>query len=201
MTYHSFKEALGRLAAALVIGLAVAAPASAEVPIGEDGLHKPDWVEQTFLDLREDLGEANAQGKRLLIILEQLGCIYCKSMHEEVFPIPSIDALIRENFYVVQMNIYGDKEVTDFDGTVLSEKDMALRWNVIFTPTMIFMPEEVGADETAVSGSVAYLPGAFKPRMAHALFTWVKDEIYLEEPQLQRYYAQEYFNKDKDIYE
>jgi hypothetical protein len=32
------------------------------------------------------------------------------------------------------MNLFGDVEVTDFDGTVLSEKDMAVRWGVMFTP-------------------------------------------------------------------
>lgn len=186
------------LAAALT--LILAAPALAEIPIGEDGLHKPDWVRETFLDLRDDLAEANAEEKRLLIIAEQRGCIYCLEMHENVFPIPSIDALIRENFFVVQINIYGDKEVTDFDGTTLPEKEMALRWGVIFTPTMIFMPTEVPEDRTAVQSAVTFLPGAFKPRMAHALFTWIKDEGYLTEPQLQRYYVENYFNVDKDIY-
>jgi thioredoxin-related protein len=186
-----------RAAVLVLAGLAV--PAVAEVPVGEDGLHKPDWVRDTFLDLREDLAEANAEGKRLLIIAEQLGCIYCKEMHESVFPVPSIDALIRENFFVVQINIYGDKEVTDFDGTVLREKDMALRWGVIFTPTMIFMPAEVAEGKTAISGAVAFLPGAFKPNMTHALFTWIKDEIYLTEPQLQRYFVENYYNVGKDV--
>lgn len=185
-------------AAALVLA-ALAAPAAAEVPVGEDGLHKPDWMRDTFLDLREDLAEANAEGKRLLIIVEQLGCIYCTEMHESVFPVPSIDALIRENFFVVQINIYGDKEVTDFDGTVLREKEMALRWGVIFTPTMIFMPTEVVEGKTATSGAVAFLPGAFKPNMTHALFTWIKDEIYLTEPQLQRYFVENYYNVGKDV--
>ncbi|MCB1357641.1 MAG: thioredoxin family protein [Maritimibacter sp.] len=189
---------LRRFAALALLGLAT--PTFAEIPIGEDGLHKPDWVRETFLDLRDDLAEANQEGKRLLIIAEQRGCIYCKKMHEEVFPIASIDKLIRENFFVVQINIYGDKEVTDFDGTTLSEKDMAVRWGVIFTPTMLFMPEDVPEDVIAPRGAVAFLPGAFEPRMAHALFTWIKDKAYLTEPQLQRYYVDEYFNVDRDIY-
>ena len=191
---HTLANAL-RAAAMLIV---LAAPTLAEVPLGEDGLHKPDWVRDTFLDLRDDLAEANAEGKRLLIIAEQLGCIYCKEMHENVFPIASIDTLIRENFYVVQVNIYGDKEVTDFDGTTLSEKDMALRWGVIFTPTMIFMPTEV-PDKMATTGAVAFLPGAFKPNMTHALLTWVKDEIYLTEPQLQRYFVENYYNTGFDV--
>ena len=119
--------------AALVL---FALPAMA-VELGDDGLHKPDWLRETFKDLREDLAEANAEGKRLLITVEQRGCIYCTTMHEEVFPDPKIDALIRQSYFVVQLNLFGDVEVTDFDGTVMSEKEIAMRWGVMFTPTLI----------------------------------------------------------------
>ncbi len=57
--------------------------------LGDDGLHKTDWMRETFMDLREDLAEANEEGRRLMIIIEQRGCIYCKKMHEEVFPTDS----------------------------------------------------------------------------------------------------------------
>ncbi|MDP5359885.1 MAG: thioredoxin family protein, partial [Paracoccaceae bacterium] len=103
----------------------------------------------TFKDLREDLEEANAEGKRLLIIIEQRGCIYCTKMHEEVFPMPEIDAALNDQFFVIQINMFGDVEVTDFDGTTLPEKDMVRRWNALFTPTMMFFPQEVPEDVTA----------------------------------------------------
>ena len=32
--------------------------------VGDDGLHKTPWMQDTFKDLREDLEEANAEGKR-----------------------------------------------------------------------------------------------------------------------------------------
>ena len=99
---------------ALTAALLVAASPLWAVTLGDDGLHKPDWLHETFKDLREDLTEANAAGKRLLLIVEQRGCIYCTKMHEEVFPDPAIDALIRENYFVVQINLFGDVEVTDF---------------------------------------------------------------------------------------
>ena len=47
----------------------------------------------------------------LAIIFEQRGCIYCKKMHEEVFPIPEIDAYINDHYFVIQMNLFGDVEV------------------------------------------------------------------------------------------
>jgi thioredoxin-related protein len=87
--------------------------------LGDDGLHKAPWMRDTFKDLGEDLAEATDEGKRLMIIIEQRGCIYCKKMHEEVFPIEEIASYIDENFFVVQINMFGDVEVTDFDGTTL----------------------------------------------------------------------------------
>ncbi|THD84994.1 DUF255 domain-containing protein [Aliigemmobacter aestuarii] len=176
-----------RAGAALVAAVLALPLAAAE--LGDDGLHKPTWLRDTFKDLSEDLAEANAEGKRLLIIVEQRGCIYCTQMHEEVYPDPEIDALIRENFFVVQMNLFGDVEVTDFDGTVLSEKDMAVRWGVMFTPTMIFLPEEVAEGQTAAQAAVAVMPGAFGKGTTSALLTWVKDKTYENGEHFQKYLA------------
>ena len=166
--------------------LPLAAPAAT---LGDDGLHKPTWLRETFKDLREDLAEANAEGKRLLIVVEQRGCIYCTEMHEKVYPAPKIDALIRDSYFVVQMNLFGDVEVTDFDGTVLPEKDMAVRWGVMFTPTMIFLPEEVADGATAAESAVAIMPGAFGIGTTEALLTWVRDKGYVTGEHFQKYLA------------
>ena len=106
--------------------------------MGDDGLHKAPWMRDTFKDLSEDLADANAEGKRLMVIIEQRGCIYCKKMHEEVFPVTKIADYIEENFFVVQINMFGDVEVTDFDGTVLPEKEMVRRWGAPQRRTISF---------------------------------------------------------------
>lgn len=177
-------------AAALTLSLSLPALAVDVPPLGDDGLHKPTWLRETFKDLREDLAEANAEGKRLLVIVEQRGCIYCTKMHEEVFVEPEIDTLIRDNYFVVQMNLFGDVEVTDFDGEILPEKDMAVKWGVMFTPTMIFLPEEVGEGRTAAEAAVANMPGAFGKQTTAALLTWVKDHGYESGEHFQKYLAE-----------
>ena len=60
--------------------------------VGDDGLHKQPWMRDTF----KDLAEATAEGKRLMVMIEQRGCIYCKKMHEEVFVIPEIAQYIED---------------------------------------------------------------------------------------------------------
>ena len=177
-------------AAAVAICLALPLAAAEVAPLGDDGLHKPDWLRETFKDMREDLAEANAEGKRLMIIFEQRGCIYCTKMYEEVFPVPEIDALIRDSYFVVQMNLFGDVEVTDFDGETLPEKDMALKWGVMFTPTLIFLPEDVPDGATANSAAVAMMPGAFGKGTTAALLTWVRDHGYANGENFQKYVAE-----------
>ncbi|HAR53521.1 MAG TPA: thioredoxin, partial [Roseovarius nubinhibens] len=161
-------------------------------------LHKTDWMRDTFKDLREDLAEANAEGKRLAIIMEQRGCVYCTQMHEEVFPQPVLADYIRDNFFVVQMNLHGDTEVTDFDGEALSEKQAARKWGMLFTPTILFLPEEVAEDQTAAQSAVAVMPGAFGLGTTIDMFTWVAEKRYeLDNGEdFQRYHARRIQERD-----
>ena len=173
-----------------LLAICLALPLSA-AELGDDGLHKTDWMRDTFKDLREDLAEANAEGKRLALFFEQRGCVYCTKMHEEVFPRPVISDYIRENYFVVQLNLYGDVEVTDFDGEVLKEKQAARKWSVLFTPTILFMPEKVGEDQTAQQAAVAVMPGAFGGGTTLDMFTWVNEKRYALDngEDFQRYHA------------
>lgn len=178
--------------AVLAAGLAAAAaPAAAETRLGDDGLHKAPWMRETFLDLREDLAEANAEGKRFAIIFEQRGCIYCTKMHKEVFPRDEVAEYLNDNYFVVQLNLHGDLEVVDLDGDVRSEKDMARKWGILFTPTLMFLPEEVDGDATAPQAAVATMPGAFGWQTVLDMLTWVNEKRYEldTEEDFQRYHA------------
>lgn len=175
---------------AFVAALVLAAPLGA-AEMGDDGLHKAPWQRDTFKDLAEDLDEANAEGKRLLVMVEQRGCIYCKKMHEEVFPIPEIDALLNDAFFVVQINMFGDVEVVDFDGEALSEKDLVKKWGLLFTPTLLFFPEE--AEEKPGSAlAVATVPGAFGRWTTQNMLTWVLEKGYDTDEPFQKYHARKF---------
>ena len=163
--------------------------ASIAATLGEDGLHKADWQHQTFMDMREDHEAAKAEGKTLLIMWEQQGCIYCTKMHEDVFPIEDINAMLNDEFYVVQYNLFGDLEVTDFDGEVLPEKDMALKWRVMFTPNLMFFPDEIPEGVTAVEAAAVNMPGAFGQWTMRNLMTWVREKGYEGEENFQKYHA------------
>ena len=175
----------------LILLTALFAATAAASEIGDDGLHKADWMRDTFLDLGEDLEEARAEGKRLMIMVEQRGCVYCKKMHEEIFPDPEITQMIEDNYFVVQINLHGDVEVTDFDGDVQSEKDMVRKWGVLFTPTILFMPDDQPDGQTAAQAAVAHIPGAFGKGTTLDMLTWVAEKRYLLDggEDFQRYHA------------
>lgn len=181
MTPITRRTALSGAAAALFTAIALAAapgPAAAEGWIGDDGLHKQTWMRETFLDLGEDLAEAGAEGKRLAIFFEQRGCIYCREMHEDVFSDPEISRYIEDNFFVVQLNLHGDREAVDLDGDARAEKDLARKWGILFTPTILFLPEAAGEGETVAESAVARMPGAFGKGTTIDMFTWVAEKRY-----------------------
>ncbi|NVK47762.1 MAG: thioredoxin fold domain-containing protein [Rhodobacteraceae bacterium] len=176
---------------------AFAFPALA-VEMGDDGLHKTAWQRDTFKDLREDLAEANAEGKRLLVMVEQRGCIYCKKMHEEVYPDPEITKMIEDNFFVIQINMFGDVEVTDFDGETLPEKDMVQKWGALFTPTNLYFPEEVAEGVSAKDAAVATVPGAFGKLTTYNMMQWVLDHGYEGDEPFQKYHARQVVRQQEE---
>ena len=179
------------LAFALVGGTAAAAKDERLPPpeMGDDGLHKQAWFQDTFLDLSEDLEEAHSQNKRLVIIWEQRGCPYCKATHEVNLRIPKIVDYLKDNFFILQLNMWGDREVTDFDGETVPEKALARKYRVLFTPTFQFFPEtlEDAKGKPGAEAEVLRIPGYFKPFHFYFLFRYAREKGYEKEPSFQRW--------------
>lgn len=178
-----------RILIACLTAFVLALPAVAEV--GDDGLHKADWLRETFKDLPEDMAEAQAEGKRVLLLIEQRGCSYCRDMHEKTFPDPRIKTLLENVYFPVQINLHGDIEIVDSDGETLSEKAATRKWGMMFTPTMIFLPPELDPELSASAQAVSVMPGAFSVGTTLDMMTWVAEERYLDqsEEDFQRYHA------------
>lgn len=179
-----------RLLIAFGMVLALVVPAMA-AEIGDDGLHKEPWMRDTFKDLREDLAEANAEGKRFVVMVEQRGCIYCKKMHEEIYSDAKLSEFIGDNFFVVQLNLHGSDSAIDFDGEEMAQSDMMRKWGILFTPTVLFFDEDVPEGVPAPQAAVAMMPGAFAKGTTTDMYTWVLEKRYAIEngEDFQRYHA------------
>ena len=132
----------------IALALACMAPGYAAQPApeafapGPHAIDIPSWFRETFLDLREDIGEAAKAQKRLMIYFGQDGCPYCRELMRVNFSQKKIVDKTRRHFDAVALNIWGDREVTWIDGKVRSEKDFAAFLQVQFTPTLLFLDEK-----------------------------------------------------------
>lgn len=178
---------LRRLSLALALA---AAPLLAAAEPAPGDLHTKPWFAVTFLDMAEDLETATAEGKRLAIVVEQTGCIYCRKMHEELLTDPEVADFIKEHFMVVQLNMFGDREVTDLDGEAMTEREAIRKWAVTFTPTIIFMPETVAeADASVADVAVERMQGAFGKWTFLDMFRWIEMKGYEGEEHFQKFHA------------
>jgi thioredoxin-related protein len=130
------------------------------------GFHeKPGWFKNSFLDLREDLEEAKAEGKRLILYFHQDGCPYCAKLLNENFSIRTIVDKTQQDFQLVAINIWGDREVTGLNGEATTEKEFAASLKVMYTPTLLFLDEQ-GARVLRVNGY--YAPHRFMAALDYA---------------------------------
>jgi len=153
---------------------------SAEPILTDDGLYKEPWFLESFLDLADDLESTRKEGKRLAIMWELKGCPYCKETHFVNFARADVSDYIKSNFEVLQLNIIGSRKVTDFDGSELSEKEMAAKYGVRFTPTFQFFGERA-AELKALppqKREVARAPGYLRPDDFLAMFRYVREKAY-----------------------
>jgi thioredoxin-related protein len=168
------------LATAAVSALAVIPARGAEPILTDDGLYKQPWFLESFLELADDLDEAQKAGKRFVVMWELKGCPYCKETHFVNFARDDISTYIKSNFVVLQLNIIGSRKVKDFDGQEMSEKELAAKYGVRFTPTFQFFDENAAAlkDREPQKREVARAPGYLRPDDFLGMFRFVREKVY-----------------------
>lgn len=134
---HLFASALGAVIAASSMRASVA-----KARLGEDGLYQFDWYVESFLDLADDLAAATRDGKRFAILWGLRNCPACRRMHEVYMADPKVESYIRDHFAILHLNILGSRKVTDFGGSLFTEKRLAAHYGIIGTPAIQFFPRQ-----------------------------------------------------------
>ena len=90
---------------------------------------------------------------------------------------------------MLQLNLWGDKEVTDFDGQVTTEKKLARKYRIQYTPTLQFFPADAGAITKKPGHKVEIwrLLGYWKPFHFKNSFVYAREKRYETEPNFQRW--------------
>jgi thioredoxin-related protein len=168
------------LAASAAAGLGPLAGARAQAILTDDGLYRQPWFLESFLEFADDLAAATQGKKRFAVMWELRGCPYCKETHLVNFAKPEIETFVKERFDILQLNIIGSREVTDFDGEKLPEKRIAEKYGVRFTPTIQFFPESVDglAQKKPREREVARAQGYLQPQHFLGLFRFVAERAY-----------------------
>ncbi len=171
----SLYSALRRVCAALLLAAALPAIA-AEVP---QEILAPAWFKPTFLDFRDEVKEAAAAKKHLMIYVGQNGCPWCKKLVEVNFRDPTVVERMQKNFDSVEFNIVGSSETVWTDGTRATEKALAARLKVRTTPTLMFLDER--------GAVVLRLNGYYEPQRFIVALDYVSNRDYRTQPDFQAY--------------
>lgn len=159
---------------ALCLGIVFPAAAKKAEMRGIGQFTIPEWFKTSFLDLKEDATEAGRQGKRLLVYFGQDGCPYCAALFNNNFSQKHIVDYTRKHFDAIDINMWGDRSVTDFSGETLSEKEFAAKHKVWFTPTILFFDEN--------GRQVARINGYYPPTQFLAALRYVAERRETIEP-------------------
>jgi len=158
----------------IAFSLLLLSPAAAIAELNNEGLHTETWFNETTGDLSKDLAAASAEDKTLVIFWEQQGCHFCQKIHEVNLKVEDTVHFIRKNFYVIMLNMRGERQMIDFDGTAMSVSKLARNHRVTGTPTIEFLDDH--ADE------VFRMPGYAEPLIFHGVFDYVASSGFDDSP-------------------
>ena len=144
-----------------------------DAPLSDEVVY-PAWFKLSFLNLRDDLGDAVKAGKSgIILYFGQKHCPYCKKLMEVNFGKDDIVKYTRNHFDFIATDIFGDRPITDMNGVTLTEKTMAEREKATFTPSLIFYDR---------NGKEALrLRGYYPPYKFRAALEYVVDGYYQKE--------------------
>ena len=100
----------------------------------------PEWFKDSFLDISEDIDEAKEEGKHIMLFLDLQGCPYCTKMLKESFHADNdTSKFIQKHFDVINIDVKGSKEITWSEEETFTEKDLAVKLKVQYSPTVLFL--------------------------------------------------------------
>jgi thioredoxin-related protein len=101
----------------------------------------PAWFSESFLEFPQDMKEAAADGKRLMLYFWQDGCPACSKMKATTLADRVIVDETRRHFVAVALNVFGERELQWTDGRTMREKELARALDIRGTPTLLFLDE------------------------------------------------------------
>lgn len=149
----------------------------------------PSWFKQSFYDIAEDVEEAKEEGKHYMLFMDLEGCPYCTRMLDENFKKDGGNKdFIQQYFDVVNINVKGSVEIAWDEDTTYTEKELAEKLKVQYSPTILFFNHDKEV--------VVRVNGYRKPDRFKQILEYVHGKHY------EKMKLTEYINKvsDKSLY-
>lgn len=93
----------------------------------------PEWM-----PLQTALEEASEDNRLVMIDIFEVGCRFCRAMDREVYPAPTIRAILDRSFHPVKVNGHSDNMLV-FNGEEMSEREFASKMGVTAYPFIVVM--------------------------------------------------------------
>lgn len=133
----------------------------------------PNWFKTSFLDFSEDLQEATDSDKHMMIYFHQNGCPYCAKLVRDNFHNKSLVAKLQKDFDVIETNMFGDRDLVDWNGKEFNEKEFSTQMNIQFTPTLLFLNNK--------GETVLRLNGYQSIEKMHKVLDYIANKNYLKQ--------------------
>ena len=112
--------------------------------------------------LPEELAAALRQRQPLLVMASLEGCVYCKIARQS-----HLAPMQRGGQPIVQVDLRSSAAVRDFGGQLTTHDELARRWKISITPTLLFFGP--GGREVAERMEGAYQPDFYGPYLEDRL--------------------------------
>lgn len=133
----------------------------------------PNWFKATFMDFSEDLEEANKNNRHIMIYFHQNGCPYCAKLVRDNFHDRALVTKLQKNFDAIEINMFGNRDLSDWNNKDFTEKEFSTYMKVQFTPTLIFLD--------AKGKIVLRLNGYQSIDKMHVILDYVASKNYLKQ--------------------
>lgn len=121
-----------RIFAILLLFLSVTTMAGNTPEKSDDGIN--------WLSIEEAQTRGKKEPKKVFVDVYTNWCGYCKKMDANTFSNAEVIKYVNDHFYAVKLNAESSKMVS-FNGTVLSEAELAKAFRVTGYPTIVFIDE------------------------------------------------------------
>lgn len=133
----------------------------------------PGWFKQSFLEIAEDVAEADGAGKHVMLFFHLNGCPYCAKTSDFLDKEP-IRSELQKHFDSIAINIKGDREIAMNEELNTTERALASYLKVQYTPTILFLDSN--------NRTVLRLNGYRSPEVFRVALDYVRNKAYRDQP-------------------